>query len=141
MVFPILPYGIMRFHDLSQATNMLKGSPGLFTIIHITLIGCPSPLTNNTDALQVPGRSSALITNPNWSCEHKGKFHKIGSVWTLDCEECSCNKHGMSCCSLINTPIYDEKECVAVFHKESCSYTVTKKSNPSEPCEIKAMVG
>ncbi|XP_056386535.1 beta-microseminoprotein-like [Hyla sarda] len=74
-------------------------------------------------------------------CEHKGKFYKIGSAWTLDCEECSCNKHGMSCCSLTRTPIYDKKECVAVFHKESCSYTVTKKSNPSEPCEIKAMVG
>ncbi|XP_069609446.1 beta-microseminoprotein-like [Ranitomeya imitator] len=74
-------------------------------------------------------------------CEHKGKLHSVGEDWTADCEKCSCGPKGMRCCSLTNTPIYDEQICEATFHEESCSYTVTKKDNPSEECEITGMVG
>ncbi|XP_077113268.1 beta-microseminoprotein-like [Ranitomeya variabilis] len=74
-------------------------------------------------------------------CEHNGILHSAGENWTADCEECSCGPKGMRCCSLTKTPIYDKQICEATFQEESCSYTVTKKDNPAEECEITGMVG
>ncbi|XP_073537524.1 beta-microseminoprotein-like [Phyllobates terribilis] len=74
-------------------------------------------------------------------CEHMGKPYLIGEVWTANCERCSCGKESMGCCSMTNTPKFDKQICEAKFNEESCSYTVTKKDNPSEECEITGMVG
>ncbi|XP_069835242.1 beta-microseminoprotein-like isoform X3 [Dendropsophus ebraccatus] len=73
-------------------------------------------------------------------CQYKGQLHKIGTEWTSGCEKCQCSSTGMSCCSTIQTPIVDEKTCEKIFVKATCSYKVVKKDNPSETCEIKAMV-
>ncbi|XP_040293217.1 beta-microseminoprotein-like [Bufo bufo] len=76
------------------------------------------------------------------ACEEGGKQYKIGSTWTSRCMSCSCSKTGMTCCSLVNIPSdYDKENCVAILDEETCSYRVTKKDNPSEECEVKAMVG
>ncbi|XP_075697365.1 beta-microseminoprotein-like [Rhinoderma darwinii] len=76
------------------------------------------------------------------ACEHGGQMHQVGTVWTSECQECSCTKRGLSCCSTIKTPVnYDKENCESVFNAESCSYTVTRKDNPSEKCEVMGMVG
>ncbi|XP_073541776.1 beta-microseminoprotein-like [Phyllobates terribilis] len=74
-------------------------------------------------------------------CEHMGNLYSIGEEWTANCEQCSCSKDIMQCCSTAFTPIFDKQICEAKFNEESCSYTVTKKDNPSEACEITGMVG
>ncbi|XP_073441934.1 beta-microseminoprotein-like [Dendrobates tinctorius] len=74
-------------------------------------------------------------------CEHNGKLYLPGETWTVDCLDCSCGKKSMQCCSRLMSPIYDKETCDATLDKESCSYIVTKKDNPSEECEITGMVG
>ncbi|XP_063817559.1 beta-microseminoprotein-like [Pseudophryne corroboree] len=74
-------------------------------------------------------------------CKYNGKAHKVGEEWTENCMMCSCSKDGFQCCSKAYRPVFDEEECESVFDENACSYIVTKKNNPDETCEIKAMVG
>ncbi|CAJ0934092.1 unnamed protein product [Ranitomeya imitator] len=120
------PVGISK--DIDWAADALK-----------KLHPLPTLCTIFTTCIGMLGRR--IATAPYRLCEHKGKLHSVGEDWTADCEKCSCGPKGMRCCSLTNTPIYDEQICEATFHEESCSYTVTKKDNPSEECEITGMVG
>ncbi|KAG8551987.1 hypothetical protein GDO81_004366 [Engystomops pustulosus] len=75
-------------------------------------------------------------------CIHNGEVHKIDTDWPSGCEKCSCRKTGMQCCAEIETPsMYDKENCEAIFHEDTCSYTVTRKDNPSVKCEVLAMIG
>lgn len=35
---------------------------------------------------------------------------------------------------------YDRDKCQAVFNKETCTYTVLEKKNPSKTCAVEAWV-
>lgn len=35
---------------------------------------------------------------------------------------------------------YDRDKCQAVFNKETCTYTVLEKENPSKTCAVEAWV-
>ncbi|XP_066454871.1 beta-microseminoprotein-like [Eleutherodactylus coqui] len=74
-------------------------------------------------------------------CNYKGTFHKMNSEWTSECMECTCSKAGLECCLNAAQPAgYDTQNCELTFNKESCSYTATKKDNPSETCEVDSWV-
>ncbi|KAM4030413.1 beta-microseminoprotein-like [Anomaloglossus baeobatrachus] len=87
------------------------------------------------------GKSTFDWKTKTTECEHRETIHKMGESWIADCEDCSCGKKYMQCCSLKHTPQFNKEECESTFHEESCSYTVTRKDNPSEECEIIEMIG
>ncbi|XP_053307304.1 beta-microseminoprotein-like [Spea bombifrons] len=70
-----------------------------------------------------------------------GKVHNDGEKWTHDCYLCECLNGNMRCCSSFMTPsAYDTELCKKLFHRETCTYEVVKKDNPSEVCVVDAYV-
>ncbi|NXG61372.1 MSMB protein, partial [Hemiprocne comata] len=72
-----------------------------------------------------------------------GELHKFGSNWRdADCNDCSCDKNGMNCCSSYETPVsYDTEKCESIFNKETCTYKVVEKDDHSKECPVHAWVG
>uniref|UniRef100_A0A8C3T7P5 Beta-microseminoprotein n=1 Tax=Chelydra serpentina TaxID=8475 RepID=A0A8C3T7P5_CHESE len=70
-------------------------------------------------------------------------LYHFGVVWkTKDCFRCECQPRAMICCSLVFRPTnYDRENCIALFHRKSCSMRVVWKSDPQEPCNVFAGVG
>ncbi|NXC45967.1 MSMB protein, partial [Penelope pileata] len=75
--------------------------------------------------------------------DSNGELHEFDSQWkTTDCFQCSCLRHGISCCSVYMTPSsYDEKKCVSIFNKTACAYEVVEKDDHSKTCPVHAWVG
>ncbi|XP_028917171.1 beta-microseminoprotein [Ornithorhynchus anatinus] len=65
-----------------------------------------------------------------------GVEHGFNTVWkTKECYECSCSTIGISCCNLATKPFgFDVEKCSAIFHIESCSYSLVSKFDPSKTC-------
>ncbi|KYO25156.1 beta-microseminoprotein-like [Alligator mississippiensis] len=81
---------------------------------------------------------------PNkYGCIENGKRYKFGVVWnTDDCYKCKCKRRAMTCCNVVFTPQnYDKVNCVALFHKRTCTIRVVRKKNPDIPCKIYNGVG
>ncbi|XP_051829970.1 beta-microseminoprotein [Antechinus flavipes] len=80
------------------------------------------------------------LDNKSHGCkDFNGKIHDFNSKWKDGCHKCSCTSKGTNCCSMIKTPVgYNQIKCQKIFHKESCSYHVVEKANPSKACEVKA---
>ncbi|XP_053889260.1 beta-microseminoprotein-like [Malaclemys terrapin pileata] len=75
-------------------------------------------------------------------CIQDGKQYLYGATWIKDCHSCTCGEEGIGCCSTFSRPAgFDEKKCKLIFHKESCSYSVVEKDNPSKTCPFTEMVG
>ncbi|CAM4580763.1 unnamed protein product [Lepidochelys olivacea] len=75
-------------------------------------------------------------------CIQDGKLYHYGATWIKDCYRCSCDKGGIQCCSIFFRPHgFDEEKCKLTFHKESCSYSLVQKANPSKTCPFTGMVG
>ncbi|XP_029464759.1 beta-microseminoprotein-like isoform X2 [Rhinatrema bivittatum] len=72
-----------------------------------------------------------------------GTRHSLKTNWKRDCMVCSCNSAGrMECCTNYATPgEYDKDDCESIFDKDSCSYSVVKKNNPFETCEVASYIG
>ncbi|XP_074152468.1 beta-microseminoprotein J1-like isoform X2 [Sminthopsis crassicaudata] len=72
-----------------------------------------------------------------------GIIHKFGSQWFSDCDHCICDKKfGQSCCNTVMKPlVYDKVKCKKVFQKETCSYSVIEKNNPSKACKVSMFIG
>ncbi|NXT84222.1 MSMB protein, partial [Zapornia atra] len=75
--------------------------------------------------------------------DSNGELHKFDSQWRdPDCNDCSCSRSGISCCTGYATPVgYDEEKCVSIFNKETCSYKVVEKDNHSKECPVHEWVG
>ncbi|NWU64968.1 MSMB protein, partial [Pterocles burchelli] len=75
--------------------------------------------------------------------DSNGELHEFGSHWrTTDCNDCSCDTSGISCCSSFVTPVdYDEEKCVRIFNNETCTYKVVEKDNHSKECPVRGWVG
>ncbi|MEE6488277.1 hypothetical protein FKM82_015179 [Ascaphus truei] len=86
----------------------------------------PSVDPNNLDAVQEGCK------------EGDGTEHKYGETWTKHCYECSCREPGFIICSRsVATPVgYDKELCKKKFDEKSCSFSVVKKHNPLEICEV-----
>ncbi|XP_044879524.1 beta-microseminoprotein-like [Mauremys mutica] len=79
---------------------------------------------------------------PTIGCIQDGKLYRYGATWIKDCYRCNCNQGGIGCCSIFGRPTgFDEKKCKLIFHKESCSYLLVQKANPSKTCPFTSMVG
>ncbi|MEE6488283.1 hypothetical protein FKM82_015183 [Ascaphus truei] len=76
-------------------------------------------------------------------CFKDGAVHAFNTKWKApNCEECSCRKDGMQCCSLYGKPEgYDEEKCEAILNKKTCHYYVVKKNDHSKSCPFKSMNG
>ncbi|XP_069836604.1 beta-microseminoprotein-like [Dendropsophus ebraccatus] len=75
-------------------------------------------------------------------CDYDGEIHAYGSSWRpRECLSCNCYDDGsLTCCDVGASHVYyDEKECVAVFDKETCQYSVFRKDNPNEGCDFSAV--
>ncbi|NWY49715.1 MSMB protein, partial [Chionis minor] len=72
-----------------------------------------------------------------------GKLHEFDSTWRdAQCNDCSCSRSGMRCCTSFITPSdYDEEKCVSIFNKETCTYKVVEKNDHSKECPVHAWVG
>ncbi|CAF3367570.1 unnamed protein product [Rotaria socialis] len=71
-----------------------------------------------------------------------GKLRSFNDSWkTNDCQQCSCQRSGISCCSSLVTPVGYDKSCQAVLNKRLCQYDVVKKTNPSIKCRVTSAVG
>ncbi|NXX17644.1 MSMB protein, partial [Podargus strigoides] len=72
-----------------------------------------------------------------------GELHKFGSRWRdADCNDCSCDRKGIGCCSSYATPVgYEEEKCVSIFNKETCTYKVVEKDDHSKECPVHGWVG
>uniref|UniRef100_A0A8C0IU65 Beta-microseminoprotein n=1 Tax=Chelonoidis abingdonii TaxID=106734 RepID=A0A8C0IU65_CHEAB len=80
--------------------------------------------------------------NTTISCIQDGKLYQYGASWIKNCYRCYCSQEGIGCCSIFFRPVgYDEKKCKLTFHKESCSYSVVQKADPSKLCEVHGFVG
>ncbi|KAM9379736.1 beta-microseminoprotein-like [Phaethornis superciliosus] len=75
--------------------------------------------------------------------DSNGKLHKFDFQWRDEnCNDCSCSKDGMSCCSSFATPVgYNEEKCVSIFNKETCAYKVVEKDDHSKECPVSNWVG
>ncbi|XP_019357654.1 PREDICTED: beta-microseminoprotein-like [Gavialis gangeticus] len=81
---------------------------------------------------------------PTPGCVDKnGKLHGFNTQWkSEDCLACSCSEDGMECCDIAFRPVdYDEEKCESIFNKDTCSYKVVEKNNPSIECEFHGVVG
>ncbi|XP_054062026.1 beta-microseminoprotein-like [Rissa tridactyla] len=87
-----------------------------------------------------PGISGGVIVG---CLDSNGKVHEFSSKWrTEDCHDCSCYRDGIQCCSSFATPVgYDEKKCVKIFDKETCTYKVVEKHDSSKECPVHGWVG
>ncbi|CAF2139508.1 unnamed protein product [Rotaria magnacalcarata] len=71
-----------------------------------------------------------------------GRLRSFNDSWkTKDCQQCSCQRSGISCCSSFVTPVGYDKSCHAVFNKRLCQYDVVRKNNPSIKCRVMSSVG
>ncbi|XP_006898923.1 PREDICTED: beta-microseminoprotein-like [Elephantulus edwardii] len=79
----------------------------------------------------VSGKSAVECKDDN------GVIHPIYTVWKTDsCERCSCWEDGISCCSIVSSPMgYYPDNCKLIFHWENCSYTVLENDNRRENCD------
>ncbi|NWH63172.1 MSMB protein, partial [Geococcyx californianus] len=70
--------------------------------------------------------------------DSEGELHEFGSHWKTDnCQDCSCFREGITCCSNFATPVgYDENKCVRIFNKETCTYKVVEKDDDSKECPV-----
>ncbi|NXL69288.1 MSPJ protein, partial [Leptocoma aspasia] len=75
--------------------------------------------------------------------DEEGKVHEFDSSWrTEDCDDCSCSRTGIGCCTSYMRPVdYDEEKCESIFNKETCSYKVVEKDDPSKECPVHSWVG
>ncbi|XP_067388549.1 beta-microseminoprotein-like [Emydura macquarii macquarii] len=81
------------------------------------------------------------LKSPN-GCIQDGKLHRFGSTWIKNCYRCDCSRESIGCCSTFVRPDgFDEEKCELIFHKESCSYSVVRKDDPSKTCAYTGMVG
>ncbi|XP_029464774.1 beta-microseminoprotein-like isoform X2 [Rhinatrema bivittatum] len=87
--------------------------------------------------------SKGNIIVPTACVDDDGTRHNFKTEWVKDCMDCSCDSAGtMQCCFNIPKPAeYDEEACTSTFDKKTCSYSVVKKNNPSETCEVRAYIG
>ncbi|XP_030060759.1 beta-microseminoprotein A1 [Microcaecilia unicolor] len=87
--------------------------------------------------------SNGNPVTPTACVEQDGTRHDLDTTWVSNCMDCSCGTDGsVSCCTNFATPVgYDEDNCEAFFDENSCSYTVVKKDDPKETCEVTAYVG
>ncbi|NWQ98106.1 MSMB protein, partial [Burhinus bistriatus] len=72
-----------------------------------------------------------------------GELHEFDSSWRdADCNDCSCSRDGIRCCTSFATPAsYDEEKCISIFNKETCTYKVVEKDDHSKECPVHAWVG
>ncbi|NWW55116.1 MSMB protein, partial [Pedionomus torquatus] len=74
--------------------------------------------------------------------DSNGEVRKFGSWETEDCHNCSCDRSGIQCCSSFISPSgYDREKCVSIFNKETCTYKVVEKDDPSKECPVHEWVG
>uniref|UniRef100_A0A8C0HHU9 Beta-microseminoprotein n=1 Tax=Chelonoidis abingdonii TaxID=106734 RepID=A0A8C0HHU9_CHEAB len=111
-------------------------------------IPCQLPLLfyKEVDLAHAPLLTTAVAVRPGESSDPTARLVKLyhfGVVWkTKDCFRCECQPRAMICCSLVFRPTnYDRENCIALFHKKSCSMRVVWKSDPQEPCNVFAGVG
>ncbi|XP_010222959.1 PREDICTED: beta-microseminoprotein-like [Tinamus guttatus] len=78
-----------------------------------------------------------------YGCLSNENLYVFGATWkTEECYQCRCKITGMTCCSLVSMPKkYDKVNCVALFHKKSCSIRVVKRTNPDIHCKVYNGVG
>ncbi|XP_053892110.1 beta-microseminoprotein-like [Malaclemys terrapin pileata] len=75
-------------------------------------------------------------------CSQDEKVHKFGATWTANCNRCHCSRNGIRCCSTYHSPAgYDREKCESIFNKDTCSYSVVEKADPSKACEVRGWVG
>ncbi|KAM8924053.1 beta-microseminoprotein-like [Pelodytes ibericus] len=86
-----------------------------------------------------------LAVNPKTKsavCMMDGEIHKVGSTWkSPSCLNCRCGKSGLRCCTTYMTPVNYDKVCEAIFNNETCSYTVVRKDDPSQSCNVTGYSG
>ncbi|NXN74253.1 MSMB protein, partial [Himantopus himantopus] len=72
-----------------------------------------------------------------------GEGHEFGSSWrTTDCNDCSCSRGGIRCCTSFAKPVgYDTEKCVSIFNKDTCTYKVVEKDDHSKECPVHGWVG
>ncbi|XP_009464933.1 PREDICTED: beta-microseminoprotein-like [Nipponia nippon] len=88
-----------------------------------------------------PGMSDGKIIK---GClDSNGELHEFGSSWrSADCNDCSCSRDAIRCCSSFVTPVdYDKEKCVSIFNKETCTYEVVEKDDHSKECPVRGWVG
>ncbi|XP_057885397.1 beta-microseminoprotein-like [Melospiza georgiana] len=87
-----------------------------------------------------PGMSNGVVVG---CLDGEGKVHEFDSRWrTEDCNDCSCSKTGIGCCTSYMTPVgYDEDKCERIFSKDTCSYKVVEKDDHSKECPVHSWVG
>ncbi|XP_054132528.1 beta-microseminoprotein-like [Melozone crissalis] len=87
-----------------------------------------------------PGMSNGVVVG---CLDGEGKVHEFDSRWrTEDCNDCSCSKTGIGCCTSYMTPVgYDEEKCERIFSKDTCSYKVVEKDDHSKECPVHSWVG
>uniref|UniRef100_A0A452HG73 Uncharacterized protein n=1 Tax=Gopherus agassizii TaxID=38772 RepID=A0A452HG73_9SAUR len=69
-------------------------------------------------------------------CSQDGKLHGFGTSWTANCNRCHCSQDGIRCCSTYRSPgDYDREKCESIFNKETCSFSVVEKADPSKACK------
>ncbi|KFQ91291.1 Beta-microseminoprotein, partial [Nipponia nippon] len=75
--------------------------------------------------------------------DSNGELHEFGSSWrSADCNDCSCSRDAIRCCSSFVTPVdYDKEKCVSIFNKETCTYEVVEKDDHSKECPVRGWVG
>ncbi|NWT87994.1 MSPJ protein, partial [Lanius ludovicianus] len=73
----------------------------------------------------------------------EGKVHEFHSSWrTDDCNDCSCDRAGIRCCTSYVTPVdYDKEKCESIFNQDTCSYKVVEKDDHSKECPVHSWVG
>ncbi|XP_053805777.1 beta-microseminoprotein-like [Vidua chalybeata] len=87
-----------------------------------------------------PGISNGAVVG---CLDEEGNVHKFDSQWrTEDCNDCSCSKTGIGCCTSYMRPVdYDEEKCESIFNEETCSYKVVEKDDHSKECPVHSWVG
>uniref|UniRef100_A0A5F8HIP3 Beta-microseminoprotein n=2 Tax=Monodelphis domestica TaxID=13616 RepID=A0A5F8HIP3_MONDO len=85
----------------------------------------------------------SLGSQPEGCKDLQGVLRSLKTQWKNNaCEICDCSYDGITCCSLVMTPIgYDENNCNAVFDPETCTHIAVQKENPLKPCEVPIYIG
>ncbi|XP_058697915.1 beta-microseminoprotein-like [Poecile atricapillus] len=100
------------------------------------------PLSDASCALMPfkPGMSNGVVVG---CLDEEGKVHEFGSRWrTENCNDCSCSRGGIDCCTSYMRPVdYDEEKCESIFNKDTCSYKVVEKDDHSKECPVHSWVG
>ncbi|XP_009076418.1 PREDICTED: beta-microseminoprotein J1-like [Acanthisitta chloris] len=86
-----------------------------------------------------PGMSDGKVVG---CLDSEGVVHKFDSKWRKNCDDCSCSKQGIGCCTSYMRPVdYDTEKCVSIFNEETCSYEVVEKNDHSKECPVHSWVG